>query len=67
MDMGKGEERVRCMERTWKLTLPYRLPMGICYMAKRLKQGWDGGGGGWEGKEEGHVWLICVDKWQKPT
>ena len=24
MDMGKGEERVRCMERvTWKLTLPY--------------------------------------------
>ena len=24
MDMGKWEERVRCMERvTWKLTLPY--------------------------------------------
>ena len=24
MDMGQGEERVRCMERvTWKLTLPY--------------------------------------------
>ena len=24
MDIGKGEERVRCMERvTWKLTLPY--------------------------------------------
>ena len=24
MDMGKGEERVKCMERvTWKLTLPY--------------------------------------------
>ena len=24
MDMGKGEERVRCMERvTWKLILPY--------------------------------------------
>ena len=23
MDMGRGEERVRCMERvTWKLTLP---------------------------------------------
>ena len=23
-DMGKGEEKVRCMERvTWKLTLPY--------------------------------------------
>jgi len=24
MDMGRREERVRCMERvTWKLTLPY--------------------------------------------
>ena len=24
MDMGRGEERVRCMERvTWKLTVPY--------------------------------------------
>ena len=24
MDMGKGEERVRCMEKaTWKLTFPY--------------------------------------------
>ena len=24
MDMGRGEERVRCMEtETWKLTLPY--------------------------------------------
>ena len=28
MDIGRGEERVRCMERvTWKLTLPYvKLP-----------------------------------------
>ena len=26
MDMGKGEERVRCKERvTWKLILPYKL------------------------------------------
>ena len=24
VDMGRGEERVRCMERvTWKVTLPY--------------------------------------------
>ena len=24
MDIGRGEERMRCMERaTWKLTLPY--------------------------------------------
>ena len=26
MDMGREEERVRCMERvTWKLTLPYKI------------------------------------------
>ena len=26
MDMGRGEERARCMERvTWKLTLPYAI------------------------------------------
>ena len=31
MEMGKGEERVRCMERvTWKLTLPY-----VKYIANR--------------------------------
>ena len=31
MDMGRGEERVRCMERvTWKFTLPYvKQPTGI--------------------------------------
>ena len=23
MDIGRGEERVRCMEIVWKLTLPY--------------------------------------------
>ena len=31
MDMGRREERVRCMERvTWKLTLPY-----VKYIANR--------------------------------
>ena len=31
MDMGRGQERVRCMERaTWKLRLPY-----IKYIANR--------------------------------
>ena len=37
MDMGRGEERVRCMERvTWKLTLPYvkYVAMGICCMSQ---------------------------------
>ena len=38
MDMGRGKERVRCMERViWKLTLPYvkqiangKLKQGLC-------------------------------------
>ena len=37
MDMGRGEVRVRYMERiTWKLILPYenREPIGICCMAQ---------------------------------
>ena len=39
MDMGSGEERVRCMERvTWKLTLPYvKQPTGICCMAQETQ------------------------------
>ena len=42
MDMGRGEERVRFMERvTWKLTLSYvnRQPMGICCMAQETQRG----------------------------
>ena len=42
MDMGRGEERVRCMERvTWKLILPYenREPIGICCMAQESQTG----------------------------
>ena len=39
MDLGRGEERVRCMERvTWKLRLPY-VNMGICYMAQETQTG----------------------------
>ena len=55
MDMGQGEERVRCMERiTWKLILPYvkeiangnllyvsgNSNMGFCINL----EGWDGEG-----------------------
>ena len=30
MDMGRGQERVRCMERvTWKLKLPYDLAIPL--------------------------------------
>ena len=62
MDMGKGEERVRCMERvTWKLTLPYvkRQPMGIGCMAQETQTGalyqprGMGQGRRWEGVPKG--------------
>ena len=74
MDMGRREERVRCMERvTWKLTLPY-----VKYMANgnllygsgnstRLcinLEGWDGEGDGGRFKREGiyvYLWLIHVE------
>ena len=56
MDVGRGEERVRCMERvTRKLTLPYvkhsewefavwlrKLKQGLCINL----EGWDGEGDG---------------------
>ena len=33
MDMGRGKERVRCMEKVmWKLTLPY-----VKYIARNIK------------------------------
>ena len=58
MDMGRGEQRVRCMERvTWKLTLPYvkqiangNLLYGSGNSNKELRinlEGWDGEGHGW--------------------
>ena len=61
MHMGRGEERVRCMEGvTWKLTLSYvKQPKGICCMAQETQTGalyqsrgmrrggrWDGGSKG---------------------
>ena len=41
MDMGREEERVRCMERlTQKLTLLYvKQPMGICCMSQESQTG----------------------------
>ena len=41
MDMGRGEERVRCMEGvTWKLTLPYgKQPTGMCYVTQETYWG----------------------------
>ena len=40
MDMGRGEERVRCMERvTWNLTLPYVKQIANCNLAQETKTG----------------------------
>jgi len=42
MGMGRGEERVRCMERvTWKLTLPYvkYQPMNLLYGSRNSNRG----------------------------
>ena len=67
MDMGRGEERVRCMERvTWKLTLPYvkqiangNLPYVSENSNRALYQprgvGW---GGRWEGGSKGRGYII---------
>ena len=58
MDKGRGEERVRCMERvTWKLTLPCvkYIANGICCMAQETQTGalYQPRGVGWGGKWEG--------------
>ena len=39
MDMGRGEEKVRCTERiTWKLALPpVKWPMGTCCVAQETQ------------------------------
>ena len=69
--MGRGEERVGCMERvTWKLTLPYvkQIPTGICCMAQETQtgalyhlEGWDGEGAGMEVQEGGDVCVPMAD------
>ena len=51
MDIGREQEKVRCMERvTLKLTLPYvKIPTGICYMVQDTQTGalYQSGGVGW--------------------
>ena len=71
MDMGRGEERMRCMERvTWKLTLPYenRYPMRISLWLRKLKQGlcinlegWNGKGDGREVQKGGDICIPMAD------
>ena len=56
MDMGRGEERVRCMERvTWKLTLPCELDnqREFAVWLKKLKHGLCINLEGWDGERDG--------------
>ena len=81
MDMGRGEERVRCMERvTWKLTLPYvkwiangnllygsGTQTGALYQPRGVKWGgiWEGGSKG-RGDMYTYDWLMLrFDKKQE--
>ena len=75
MDMGRGEERVRCVERvTWKLTLPYvnyTANRNLLYGSGSSNRGsvatYRSGMGkemGGRFKREGiyvHLWLILVE------
>ena len=73
MDMGRGEERVRCMEReTWKLTI-YKIDSQweFAVWLRKLKQGLCIKLGGEMGREMGgsfkregiyiYLWLIHVE------
>ena len=69
MDMERGEERVRCMERvTGKLTLSYenRYPMRISLWLRKLKQGLcitlEGGDGEVDRREVQKEGDICIPK-----
>ena len=74
MDMGRGEERVRGMERvTWKLTLPFVKYIGngdlLCGSGNSNRGLYQSRGVGWgemggRFKREGvhvHQWLIHVE------
>ena len=67
MDMGRGEERVRCTERvTWKLTLPHvkvDIQREFAVRVRKLKQHreWDGGRGGREVQKGGDTCIPMAD------
>ena len=54
MDLGRGEERVRCMERvTWKLICKTDSQCEFAVWLRKLKQGLFINLEGWDGKEMG--------------
>ena len=57
MDMGRGEERVSCLERaTWKLTSPYIKWIAVYF--RKLKQGPRINLERWEGVSEGKGYMY---------
>ena len=63
MDMERGEERMRCMERvTWKLTLPYKMDsqQEFAVYLRELKQGLCDNLEGWDGEEIQEGGDICT-------
>ena len=71
MDMRRGEERVRCVERvTWKLTIPYvkQIANGNLLYGSGNKQGfcskverWYGEGDGREFQKGGNICIPMAD------
>jgi len=71
MDIGRGEEGVRCIERvTWKLTLPCKIDsqQEFAVWLRKLKQGfcsnlegWDGEGDGREVQKGGDICMPVAD------
>ena len=74
MDMGRGEDRVRSMERvTWKLTSPcvkYTAKENLLYGSGNSNRGlcinpeeWDGEGDGREVQKGGDICMPMVDSY----
>ena len=65
MDMGRGEERVRYMERvTWKLTLLCKIDSQrefSVWLRKLNLEGWDGAGDGREVQKGGDICIPMAD------
>ena len=72
MDMGRGEERARCIERvTWKLTLPYVKQIAnrnLLYGSGNSNrgpvinlEGWDGEEGGRKVQKGGDICIPMAD------
>ena len=69
MDMGRGEERVRCMERvTWKLTCKIDSQWEFAIWLRKIKQGlcinlegWDRMGDGRDFQKGGNICVPMAD------